>query len=245
MFGFIKQESVKPNQVGYIYKNNRFHKKLKPGLYRFFSLFDEYMLVSIPIGERFGSIVNQEVLTKDNIALRFSYFTRYFISDPDCFISKFDVFNQFGNIFFEPDQLVHHLSQIYIRQEISQIESESLSENRNEILSEVPPELFQSLNAYGISLLELRVKDITFPKTIQDLFARRLEAKIRAYSDLENARTAVATARTLKNAAELMKGNENIKYLQLLEVLTKIASTGKHTFVFGDLDSKKSELLQK
>jgi len=66
---------------------------------------------------------------------------------------------------------------------------------------------------------------------IQQLFAQQLKAKIRAKIDLENARTTVATARALKNAAELMKNNENIKFIQYLETITKIAAQGKHTFI--------------
>ncbi|KKP40970.1 hypothetical protein A2483_03135 [Candidatus Peregrinibacteria bacterium RIFOXYC2_FULL_33_13] len=63
-----------------------------------------------------------------------------------------------------------------------------------------------------------------------------LESKIRAQSDLENARTQVATARALKNAAELMKQDNNIKFIQVLETITKIAAKGNHTFVMGDLE---------
>lgn len=51
----------------------------------------------------------------------------------------------------------------------------------------------------------------------------------------ENARTTVATARALKNASELMKDDENIKFFQLLETITKIADKGKHTFMIGDI----------
>ena len=87
----------------------------------------------------------------------------------------------------------------------------------------------------GVEVTKLMLRDITFPKNIQDLFAGQLAAKIRGKADLENARTAVATARALKNATELMKGDENIKFVQLLETITKIAEKGKHTFVVGDL----------
>lgn len=81
---------------------------------------------------------------------------------------------------------------------------------------------------------EALLKDLTFPKSIQDLFAKHLEAKIRSKSELENARTAVATARALKNASELMKEDDNIKFFQLLETINKIAEKGKHSFMIGD-----------
>jgi hypothetical protein len=71
----------------------------------------------------------------------------------------------------------------------------------------------------------------------------QLESKIRAKADLENARTAVASARALKNAADIMKNDDNIKFHQLLEAITKIAARGKHSFNinFGDLQNKPDE----
>lgn len=103
-----------------------------------------------------------------------------------------------------------------------------------------PESLRRELAEYGLEFVRLMLRDVTFPQTIQDLFARHLEAKIRAKADLENARTTVATARALKNAAELMKDDENIKFFQLRETSTKIADKGKHTFVLGDLQRNET-----
>lgn len=236
MFSFLKTFSVTPNHIGYLYKDNRFYKRLSPGLYRFFPGFSELKLVLLPISERFLTVTNQEVLTKDNIALRFSYFVRYALTNSDRFITKFDVFQAPYLLFVEAEQLIHHLSQVQLREAIAQLDSENLNEQRGQILNGVPDDALQEqLAPYGLTLLELSLRDITFPKAIQDLFSRRLESKIRAQSDLENARTAVAAARALKNASDLMKGDDNIRFLQLMETLTKVAATGKHTFVLGEL----------
>jgi hypothetical protein len=86
----------------------------------------------------------------------------------------------------------------------------------------------------GWVLEQVKLRDLTFPKNIQDLLARHLGAKIRVKADLKNARTALATARALKNASELMKGDDNIRFFQLLETITKIAEKGKHTFLVGE-----------
>lgn len=227
--------SVSPNEIGYLYRKNRLEQKLESGIYDYFDYQKVLRLVTLPMANRIQNIINQEVLTKDNVALRFSFFVEYKISDTDKFLEKTDVFANPYNIFFQTEQLIQNLSQVYVRRLISEIESEGLNEKRNEILTEIPVELQKDVREYGIEIVRLLLKDLTFPKTIQDLFAKHLEAKIRAKSDLENARTQVATARTLKNAAELMKGDENIKFVQILETITKIAEKGKHTFVIGDL----------
>ena len=226
--------SVLPNHVGYLFRKNRFDVKLEPGIYRFFDPLEEMRVVTLPTTIKIQNIVNQEVLTEDNIALRFSYFIEYRIGDTDKYITRFDVHNHFAGA-YEAEQLLHSLTQVYLRDLISKVASEDLNDKREELLNVVPETLRRELGDYGLELVRLMLRDVTFPKTIQDLFARHLEAKIRAKADLENARTTVATARALKNAAELMKDDENIRFFQLLETITKIADKGKHTFVIGDL----------
>ncbi len=223
--------SVAPNHAGYLFRKNRFDVKLEPGIYRFFDPFEELRVVTLPLTVKIQNVINQEVLTADNIALRFSYFIEHRIGDPDKYITRFDVHNAFAGA-YEAEQLLHNLTQVYLRDLISKVASEDLNDRREGWLNVVPENLRRELSDYGIELVRLMLRDVTFPKTIQDLFARHLEAKIRAKSDLENARTMVATARALKNAAELMKDDENIKFFQLLETITKIADKGKHTFIF-------------
>jgi regulator of protease activity HflC (stomatin/prohibitin superfamily) len=228
--------SVTPNHVGYLYRKNRLSVKLDPGIYRFFDPLKDLSLVSLPTTSRLQTITNQEVLTQDNVALRFSYIIEYRISDSEKFITRFDVLSAFGPI-FEAEQLLHSLTQVHLRELIARVSSEEANEKRLELLAAVPEALQQELSQYGLEIVRLMLRDITFPKNIQDLFARQLESKTRARADLENARTAVATARTLKNAAELMRDDDNIRFFQLLEAITKIAEKGKHTFVVGDLQA--------
>lgn len=226
---------VSPYETGYLYRKNRLEKKLDAGIYDHFDYQKVLRLVTLPTANRIQVIVNQEVLTRDNVALRFSFFVEYRINNTDKFLENTDVFTNPFNIFFSAEQLIQNLSQIHLRKLISAIESEELNERRNEILTEIPADLQKELNGCGIEIVRLLVKDLTFPKSIQDLFAKQLESKIRAKADLENARTQVAMARALKNATELMKGDENIKFVQMLETITKIAEKGKHTFIVGDL----------
>lgn len=219
--------------------------RLDPGVYDFFDYQNVLSVVVLPKTNRLQTISNQEVLTKDNVALRFSYVVEYRVRDDEKFVNTFDVFTYSYAPFVEAENLVHNLSQAYLRKVISAIESEELNEKRNELLPEVPDELAGQLAEGGIEVVRIMIRDLTFPKSIQDLFAKQLESKIRAKSDLENARTAVATARALKNASELMKDDDNVKFIQVLETVNKIAEKGKHTFVIGDLmqnavDFKKS-----
>ena len=167
----------------------------------------------------------------------------YQITDADIFVNRFNLLDvpvkqRYANSIAEAERVVHSLSQVDLRSAISEILSQSINAQKD-ILSQVPDSLQSSLREYGITVHRLIIKDILFPKLIQQLFAQQLEAQIRAKIDLENARTTVATARGLKNAAQLMKDNENIKFIQYLETMVKIAAQGKHTFVLGNISERE------
>src|SRR5690606_32031163 len=121
--------------------------KLEPGVYDHFDRGRYLRMITVPVTNRYLSVTNQEVLSKDNVALRFSYFIEYRIAEPDVAIEKFDVF---VNSFTQAEQIVHNLTQVHFRQVISEIESEELNEKRKEILPSVPESLQAELKEYGL-----------------------------------------------------------------------------------------------
>lgn len=234
---FKKQYQVKPNTTGYLFRNNVFEQKFDPGFYSIFDWKSRTELFVLPNTPKLLTITNQEVLTKDNIALRFSFNILYQIVDGQKFLSMFSLDRQTQVVIQEAEQRVHNIAQQYIRNQIMEMESELLNEMRHDLSDFKTAEMEKEVSAFGISVLQAQIRDLNFPKSIQDLFAKHLEAKIRSKSELENARTAVATARALKNASELMKDDENIRFFQLIETITKISEKGKHTFMIGDINS--------
>lgn len=238
---FKKEFQVKANTTGFIFKKNVFEYKLDAGIYKFWDFKNEIELICLPSTNKLLNIVNQEVLTKDNIAFRFSFYLIYKIIDGEKFLNNFPLDKHISMIIYEAEQHISIMAQLHIKNKISSFESEELNEKRAELQDLNKDELNNQLSVMGLEIEDLAIKDLTFPKSVQDLFAKHLESKIRAKSDLENARTVVATARTLKNASELMKDDENIRFFQMIETISKIAEKGKHTFMIGDLNqlSKK------
>jgi len=231
---FKKKYIVSPNNTGYFFKDNKFFKTLTPGIYKFYDpkkRITKYELTDVNIVKVF---TNQEILTKDNIALRFSYSIIYKIKDGLKLLGNLDLSKHF-TIYDNIEEYIHNLSQISIRDRISKFSSEDINEKRNEVFEKLKEELNEKLTDYGIEINIISIRDITFPKMIQELFSKLLESKIRAKSDLENAKTQVAAARALKNASEIIKNDDNVKFFHYLEVLNKIAAKGKHTFVIGEV----------
>ena len=232
---FYKELEVAPNCVGLLFKKNVFQQELTSGIYKF-SPWEKVYILSLSQKLRSTRVVNQEVLTADNIALRFSFYIAYKLDNAKLFV---DNFGGGADNFALAEQQMVAVAQVLLRQRIAAFNSEKLNECREEITDFKEEAFCNEVAALGLKIIKAQLIDITFPKSVQDLFSRVLESKIRATSELENARTAVATARALKNASELMKGDENIKFFQYLETITKIADKGKHTFVIGEVPTAK------
>jgi regulator of protease activity HflC (stomatin/prohibitin superfamily) len=231
---FTKTYQVRPNSVGLLYRNNVLEKELPPGRYEVLDLRGRTQLLALPTTPRQLLITNQEVLTRDSIALRFSCAVLYCMADAQRFAGSFDISRGTLPALAEAEQRLATAVQLAARTQIGALSSEELSERRAELTDLSSAALVAQAATLGLLLEQVQLRDLTFPKNIQDLFARHLEAKIRAKADLENARTAVATARALKNASELMKGDENMRFFQFMETITKIAEKGKHTFLVGE-----------
>lgn len=234
---FIKKlYQVKPNTTGYLYRNNIFEQELQPGTYSVMDWKNRTELFVLPQTPQVLTIINQEVLSKDNVALRFSFFVVYKITNGSKLLSCFSLDKDSALLVAELEQRLRNIVQVHLRNRIAGMECETLNENRDELTDFTSESMTQEVAALGVEVERVTLRDLTFPKSIQDLFAKHLEAKIRSKADLENARTAVATARTLKNASELMKDDDNIKFFQLIETINKIAEKGRHTFMIGDLN---------
>jgi regulator of protease activity HflC (stomatin/prohibitin superfamily) len=240
---FNTKFKIRQNEIGFLYDKYKLIDKIETGIHKIPSWGKEFELIALPTNSKLISVVNQEVLTKDNIALRFSFNIQYKIIDGEKFLEQVTHGYRTENMFGEIEHRISNLAQVIVRSKISEIDSEFLNEKRNELANLKTEEMEKQANELGLTIEQATIKDITFPKNIQDVFMTQLESKIRAMADLENARTAVASARAFKNAADIMKDDKNIKFHQLLETITKIASKGNHSFNinFGDLQNQLDE----
>ncbi len=230
----IRRFSVTPNSVGFLFHRNQLVRQVEPGIYYFFDPLRLKFIYPIAMYPIAFPVENQEVLSKDLVAYRFSYTVQYVVSDPQKLIRMIDL-TQLSRVALQTlSSAIHVESQRVLRDRLAQLTSQEVNERRAEVFAGVETDVQAAVVSYGAQIQKITLRDLTFPKRIQDLFALELESRIRAKADLENARTSVAAARALKNAADILKDDGNVKFMQYLEAMTKIAASGKHTFVIGE-----------
>lgn len=225
---FWQNYEINPGELGLLYENGVFIKTLNSGKFSFFNPFKDSKIYKIPSSNIMLNITNQEILSDDNIAFRLSFFVDFRIVEPKICFEKIG-FDEFE---YNLKERVATISKIYIREIISKLESSEILSRNFEFNT---LSLNESLANLGIEILNIDIVDISFPKKIGELFAKELEAKFRAKTDLENARTVTATLRALKNAASMIKDDENLKFLQKLELLNRAVEKGSNTLNIENL----------
>jgi len=230
---FKRKFTVTTNSQGLLYKDGKFQQVLDTGVYKYFDFKRKLSMVLISTATQYEYVTGQEALSEDKIAFRFSFFFVYKVTDVLKYAECFDVTSIYAYASGDAKQVMHRKTQVFLRSKIGSLKSDEIATNDKKLF-QADDELKDEFKGYGLELVDLMVVDISFPKRIQDLFSKHLEAQQRAKADIEIARTAVATARALKNASKIIEGDEQVRFTQTLEALTKIAENGKSTFVIGD-----------
>jgi len=235
-FLFPKRKfTVPPMHKGLLYFKNQLQSDvLETGIHEIQDSENHYQMVTVYDGLKWELVTNQEVLTKDNIALRLSFYIAYKVVDTLTYAQTFDVYSNRNSYYLPGYDYLTNMVKVAVRERVISQNIEQLNANRAQVLEGLLAELNAGLANVGFKVEQLDIVDISFPKSIQLLFAKQLEAQVRAKTDLEDARTKVAAARALKNAATLMADNDNLKFMHYLDTLKEVAKTGKHTFIFGE-----------
>ena len=171
---FYKELEVASGCIGLLFKKNIFQRELSAGVYKF-SPWEKVHIISLSQKLRSIRVVNQEVLTADNIALRFSFYLLYKLDNAKLFTDNFGV--EEGH-FSVAEQQIAAAAQVLLRQKISTFTSEKLNECRNDITDFKEEAFCTGVAAWGLKIMKAQLIDITFPKSVQDLFSRVLESKM-------------------------------------------------------------------
>ena len=86
----------------------------------------------------------------------------------------------------------------------------------------------------GLKIVSAGVRDVILPGDMKDLMNKVTEAKKAAEAKVISCREETAAMRSQANTAKLMEGSPTLMRLRELEVLEKVATSGKLNIVLGE-----------
>ena len=93
---------------------------------------------------------------------------------------------------------------------------------------------YEFLDALGLEIISVGIRDVILPGDMKDLMNKVTEAKKAAEANLIVRREETAAMRSQANTAKVLEGNPTLMRLRELEVLERVATSGKLNVVLGE-----------
>lgn len=223
--GLMIKEIVN-KQVGLLFIDGQFVKTLKAGKYGFWNFNKTVAIEIVETRAQSIDVAGQEILTKDKVSLRVNLSASFKVADAQTAIASLSNYKEF----------LYTELQLALRKAIGTQTLDALLTDKESIDSYVRKTVTRKVAEYGLTLLDVGVKDIILPGEMKTILNQVVEAEKAAKANIIKRREETAATRSLLNTAKLMDESATLRRLKELETLEKIADKVDKITVFGGME---------
>jgi regulator of protease activity HflC (stomatin/prohibitin superfamily) len=216
--------SIARDHAGVLFIDGRYVDSLSPGEYAYWRGTGDARLVEVDLRETLVDVAGQEIMTSDKVTLRMNAVVTYRIEDARQAISQTD----------DVRQALYRETQLVLRAVIGARNLDSLLTEKDSVSSEIEQGVRVRATALGLKLASVGIRDLILPGDMKDLMNKVTEAHKAAEANLIYRREETAAMRSQANTARLLQDNPTLMRLRELEVLEKIATSGKLSVILGE-----------
>ncbi|WP_224248652.1 SPFH domain-containing protein [Hyalangium gracile] len=217
----VRKTVVPEGYAGLLYKQGRYARTLGAGPHRLWRWSRRVELVDLRL--RTLTVPGQEVLCRDQVALKTSVAVRYAVAAPDVALHRVQSYT---------DHL-YLAVQLALRAEAGQHPLEELITGQVSLAERLRTRVAEQARAFGLAVEAAELKDVMLPADLRRAFAESLKARKEAQAALEKVRGETAALRNLANAARMVEQSPVLLQLRTLQTLASASSHSGNTFVVG------------
>jgi regulator of protease activity HflC (stomatin/prohibitin superfamily) len=169
-------------------------------------------------------IAGQEIMTADKVTLRMNAVVTYRIVDARQAVTVSD-----GAV-----QSMYREAQLALRAIVGTRDLDSFLTEKDAVTNVFEEAVRRRAGELGLEIVSVGVRDIILPGEMKDLMNKVTEAKKAAEANLIVRREETAAMRSQANTAKVLADNPTLMRLRELEVLEKVATSGKLSVVLGE-----------
>ncbi len=211
---------------GLLYINGRLVRELGPGTYGFWSAVVTPRIELFETRLQTLDVPGQEILTKDKVTLRVNISVTYEVTNP--VVARASV--------KDVNEHLYRTLQIAVRQTLGKRTLEEVLAEKVDIGETVAAEVRREMEARGVLVSAIALKDIILPGDIRDILNTVVTAEKQAQANLIRRREEIAATRSLLNTAKLLEENPLLVRLKELETLEKVAEKVDKITVVGGFE---------
>jgi regulator of protease activity HflC (stomatin/prohibitin superfamily) len=216
--------TVARNSVGVSFQDGEYVETLPPGEYAFWRNVAESKVVEVDRREQTIDVAGQEIMTADKVTLRMNAVVTYRVVDARQAVTVAD----------GAQQSLYREAQLALRAVVAARDLDSFLTDKDVVTREFEEAVRRRAGELGLQIVSVGVRDVILPGEMKDLMNKVTEAKKAAEANLIVRREETAAMRSQANTAKLLADNPTLMRLRELEVLEKVASSGKLNVVLGE-----------
>lgn len=202
---------IPPGNVGLLMEFGKLKKKIGPGP-KFINPCTETVKI-VSIRRQTKNLPAQTVLTRDQLKLTCSAGVNYDFTNVELVAFKLQDFNSYLNFTIQGE----------LKALIAKITLEELKNNTMETNKKLREKLNEKFLPYGVTVIEVFIRNIVLPLSMQRAMATQAESKQQVEMKKNAAMGYLKSAKDYKKAAESYKGNNiamELKYFSILQAMT-------------------------
>jgi len=216
--------TVQRDRVGVLFIDGRYVETLSPGEYAFWKGPADAKLVEVDLRETMVDVGGQEIMTADKVTLRLNAVVTYKVVDARKAVSQTD----------DVRQALYRDTQLVLRGVVGARELDVFLTDKDAVAKEIEDNVRRRAGELGLEIASVGIRDVILPGDMKDLMNKVTEARKAAEANLVARREETAAIRSQANTAKLLADSPTLMRLRELEVLEKIATTGKLNIVLSD-----------
>lgn len=216
--------SVERNHVGVLFEDGEYVATLLPGEYAFWKGAADARVVEVDMRETMADVSGQEIMTADKVTMRMNAIVTYRVVDAVKAVSSSD----------DVRQTLYRETQLALRAVVGARDLDSFLADKDAVAQELEDSVRRRAGELGLEVVSVGIRDVILPGDMKDLMNKVTEARKAAEANLISRREETAAMRSQANTAKLLTDNPTLMRLRELEVLEKVATTGKLNVVLGE-----------
>jgi regulator of protease activity HflC (stomatin/prohibitin superfamily) len=225
---------VPDTSVGLLIVDGEFVKTIGSGLHVFWKFQRTVKIELVDKRVQTMEVSGQEILTKDKVSLRVNLTAMWQVLDAVKARGELQNFVEF----------VYKEMQFALREAVGARTLDEMLGAKGELDREIENVARAKIEAHGIALKSVGIKDVILPGEMKDILNKVVEAEKVAQANLIKRREETAATRSLLNTARLMDENPTLLRLKELETLEKVTEKVDKLTVFGGLEGVLKDVVR-
>ncbi len=216
--------SIKRDNEGVLFIDGDYVKTLAPGQYAFWRSAGDARIAEVDTRETMADVSGQDIMTADKVTLRLNAVATYRVTDAHRAISSSDDYRQ----------SLYREAQLALRAVVGTRDLDDFLKDKEAVAAEAEELIRGRATDLGLTIVGVGIRDVILPGEMKDLMNKVTEAKKEAEANLISRREETAAMRSQANTAKLLADNPTLMRLKELELLEKIAASGKLNIMVGE-----------